>query len=50
MGITSCARYYDRILVPTIVTQELISIEFLSWNPYKQHYGIHYLIEVIYPI
>jgi predicted nucleic acid-binding protein len=50
MGITSCARYYDRVLVPTIVTQELYRGEFLSWNAYKQHYGIHYLIEVIYPI
>mgnify|MGYP000535926770 CR=1 FL=1 len=50
MGITSFGRYYDRILVPTIVTQELYRGEFSSWNVYKQHHGIHDLIEVIDPI
>ncbi len=32
------------------MTQELYRGEFSSWNAYKQHYGIHDLIEVIDPI
>lgn len=48
-GYNFIRKIYDRILVPTIVTQELYQGEFSSWNAYQQHYGINDLIEVINP-
>jgi predicted nucleic acid-binding protein len=48
-GYNFISKIYNQILVPTIVTQELYRGEFLSWNDYKQNYGINDLIVVIDP-
>lgn len=48
-GYKFISKIYDRILVPTIVTQELYRGEFSSWSAYERHYGLSDLIEVTNP-
>ncbi|NER94025.1 MAG: hypothetical protein F6J86_09325 [Symploca sp. SIO1B1] len=48
-GYSFIGQLYHRILVPTIVTEELYRSEFSSWSAYQQYYGLGDLIEVVEP-